>query len=574
MGDKDSDQSEFSKLLAEECALILESDLFARAPIQSKLLSFLCAKGVEGDAIINQYVVAVDGLGRNEDYNLDSDSYPRVQMSRLRSNLASYYSSHRSASSLCVYIKPGEYALRLASRDLAYPSLFKYSDQSEASPPSTLDAGQPEAIPQGAEQKPAPTEPTANETFSAVTKMALASVALATAMLFYALIKYNSNLDDTPILSGPPTVALEVPRSGYFNLNDGNRQLAANVERMARNQIAESFVSNLAMLDTSAATIPSYTIRIDLGDGLTGPEATIFLIDKADTELFQTSINMSGDKEMSLRRVNAALANLTGPSGLLAGREVARIDGQSRSAYECQLLIEDERARGISIADRVESCLQSYPNDKQAASWLARKALGLFFSEVSQGSPVSADSEAWQFVTRALTIDEYNPYANFVAAKVRVAEGHCQAAQVFLERARDRSKSYPTMIAATYAESGGCISNSETLEASTQEQSAEILALIDTNPMPPVPLRVNLILAGLSMGRADLVTKAGELPVSYNKNGNDQALGEALAFSNDLQTANSDIAYFQANRGRIAAKLRIYIWNEAAREKVLETLDQ
>lgn len=574
MAGKDSDQSEFSKLLAEECTRILASDVFARAPVQSKLLSFLCAKGVEGDTSINQYIVAVDGLGRHEDYNVDSDSYPRVQMSRLRSNLASYYASHRSAHSLCVYLKPGEYVLRLASPELAYPSLFKYNEQSDDKAPAIAETAQSGAVSQNGKPTPEAGKTGIAQGFSTTTKVALASIIFAAVLLFYASMQYNSHPDHKPALSAPPKVALEVPRSGYFNLNDRNRQLAANVERLARNQIAESFVSNLAMLDTSADTIPSYTIRIDLGDGLTGPEATIFLIDKADTELFQTSVEVAGERERFLRRVNAALAGLMGPSGLLANREVAQIDSEPRSAYECQLMIEDERARGISIADRVESCLQSYPDDKHAASWLSRKAVGMFFRQIAQGDPVSVESEAWQLIRRALTIDEYNPYANFFAAKVRIAEGNCEAAQVFLERARDRSKSYPTLIAATYAESGGCISNAETLETSTQEQRAEILALIETNPMPPVPLRTNLILAGLSMGSADLVTMAGELPVSYNPNGDDQGLAEALSFSNELQKANSDVAFFRTNRGRIETKLRIYIWNESAREKVLETLDE
>lgn len=574
MADKDSDKSEFSKLLAEECTRILASDVFARAPVQSKLLSFLCAKGVEGDTSINQYIVAVDGLGRHEDYNVDSDSYPRVQMSRLRSNLASYYASHRSAHSLCVYIKPGEYGLRLASRDLAYPSLFKYNEQSEDKAPAIAETAQSGAVSQNGEPTPEAAKTGIAQGFSTTTKVALASIIVAAALLLYASMQYNSHPDHKPALSGPPKVALEVPRSGYFNSNDRNRQLAANVERLARNQIAESFVSNLAMLDTSADTIPSYTVRIDLGDGLTGPEATIFLIDKTDTELFQTSVEVSGERERFLRRVNAALAGLMGPSGMLANREVAQIDSEPRSAYECQLMIENERAQGISIADRVESCLQSYPDDKHAASWLSRKAMGMFFSQIAQGDPVTVESEAWQLIRRALTIDEYNPYANFIAAKVRIAEGNCEAAQVFLERARDRSKSYPTLIAATYAESGGCISNAETFETSMQEQRAEILALIETNPMPPVPLRTNLILAGLSMGRADLVTMAGELPVSYNPNGDDQGLAEALSFSNELQKANSDVAFFRTNRGRIETKLRIYIWNESAREKVLETLDE
>lgn len=570
-----SDRPEFAKLLAEECDRILTDDMFLRAPVQSKLLAFLCKKGVEGDSTINQYMVAVDGLGRKEDYNVDSDSYPRVQISRLRSNLAAYYSRHGSAKSLCVYLRPGEYVLRLASREIAYPDFVKLDEATDQKSQDGSTTAQPVSSVATQQTDSEKAEPKGQAGYyTPAVKLALISIAAAAALLVYFSVNYYPSPAPDAILSEPPTVALDVPQGGYFNQNDENLQLAANIKRLARNQISESFVSNLTILKGPGDTAASYTIKIDLGDGLTNPEASIFLIDQYEMELFQTTVVLRGEKDKFLRQVNAALASILGPSGILAQREVARISGEPRSAYECQLVIENEREKGIDIAQRVADCLQQFPNDNYAASWLAREALGVYFQQIAEGIPPTKQSDGWRLVSRALMIDAYNPYANFLAAKIDIAEGKCEAAQILIERARDRSKSYPTLIAATYAESGGCLGNTDSSEASRQAQRAEISALIDTNPMPSVPLRTNLILASLSLGFPDLVTTAANLPVSYNGDGNDKGLANALALSEDLGRANIDAAYFRDNRRRLETQLKIYVWNNAARQKVIETLEQ
>ena len=125
---------DFNDALRLEVDRILAYPLFERAPIQTRLLKFLRDHAIAGDHGLTQYTVAVDGLGRPEDFDLSSDSYPRVQVSRLRSNLASYYARNEPVEGGCVYIKPGDYRLRLGSRKHAYPDTVSRNSAAEAEP--------------------------------------------------------------------------------------------------------------------------------------------------------------------------------------------------------------------------------------------------------------------------------------------------------------------------------------------------------------------------------------------------------------------------------------------------------
>src|SRR5690606_13847488 len=68
-----------------------------------------------------QVSIAVDGLGRREDYDQDAESYVRVQISRLRRALGEYYARNQPGHGLCVFLRHGDYAVHLAPPERAYP---------------------------------------------------------------------------------------------------------------------------------------------------------------------------------------------------------------------------------------------------------------------------------------------------------------------------------------------------------------------------------------------------------------------------------------------------------------------
>jgi tetratricopeptide (TPR) repeat protein len=77
---------------------IAKSPQFARSPVLRRLLAFLIEETLAGrGGRLKAYQIAVDGLGRAEDFDPQSDSYPRVQVGRLRKILDLFYASNGMA---------------------------------------------------------------------------------------------------------------------------------------------------------------------------------------------------------------------------------------------------------------------------------------------------------------------------------------------------------------------------------------------------------------------------------------------------------------------------------------------
>src|ERR1041385_7604940 len=90
---------------------VLESKEFARAPALAKLLKYLCEKTFEGRVHeIKEFSIATEVYGRSESFGEKRDSVVRVEMSRLRKRLVSYYADEGLQQALRIVIPPGTYA--------------------------------------------------------------------------------------------------------------------------------------------------------------------------------------------------------------------------------------------------------------------------------------------------------------------------------------------------------------------------------------------------------------------------------------------------------------------------------
>ena len=89
---------------------VLESREFSRAPALAKLLKYLCDKEFEGRACeIKEFSIATEVYGRSESFGEKRDSVVRVEMSRLRRRLRSYYDAEGAQRTLRIVIPPGTY---------------------------------------------------------------------------------------------------------------------------------------------------------------------------------------------------------------------------------------------------------------------------------------------------------------------------------------------------------------------------------------------------------------------------------------------------------------------------------
>jgi hypothetical protein len=110
----------------------LSSQLFARSPTLSHLLSYLCEKTFAGETEqIKEYSVALDVFDRRDSFDQDTDSIVRVQANRLRKRLSEYYATEGRAHEIHITIPLGQYVPlfhRVAAPELAASSIGSVAD--------------------------------------------------------------------------------------------------------------------------------------------------------------------------------------------------------------------------------------------------------------------------------------------------------------------------------------------------------------------------------------------------------------------------------------------------------------
>lgn len=101
-----------------ELESVLADALFVRSPVLARLLTYLVETTLDGNGKgLKSYAVAVDGLGRNPDFDSQADASARVQVGRLRRLLDNFYNSTGSHHSRRLLIVSGSYEVRLVGHD-------------------------------------------------------------------------------------------------------------------------------------------------------------------------------------------------------------------------------------------------------------------------------------------------------------------------------------------------------------------------------------------------------------------------------------------------------------------------
>lgn len=93
-----------------ELKLVLASKYFLRAPKLAHLLFYLCEKLFVGAADqIKEYSIGVEVFHRGAEFDQESDSIVRVEVNRLRRQLAEYYANDGARHTLRITIPVGQY---------------------------------------------------------------------------------------------------------------------------------------------------------------------------------------------------------------------------------------------------------------------------------------------------------------------------------------------------------------------------------------------------------------------------------------------------------------------------------
>lgn len=109
---------ESAEPLDELLTQIVESDVFRSAPMMRTLLAYLWEHRGEP---VSEYAVAIDALGRPENFDPKTDSTVRVQISRLRAKLKEFYEEKGETFPLKVSIPLGRHDLQWVNKGVAVP---------------------------------------------------------------------------------------------------------------------------------------------------------------------------------------------------------------------------------------------------------------------------------------------------------------------------------------------------------------------------------------------------------------------------------------------------------------------
>lgn len=100
-----------------ELRRIFDAPQFNHSPVMCRLLSYLVEQTLAGNGHrLKAYTIAVDGLGRDADFDARIDSYPRVQVGRLRKLLDDFYAADDAGSGLRIGIPKGAYVVTFGNQ--------------------------------------------------------------------------------------------------------------------------------------------------------------------------------------------------------------------------------------------------------------------------------------------------------------------------------------------------------------------------------------------------------------------------------------------------------------------------
>lgn len=414
------------RAMRAEARSIADDPHFRKSPTLSRLLDWLVEQTIAGKGdSIKSYTVAVDGLGRASDFDTQADSYPRVQMARLRKALESHYAQFGPVAELCLYLRPGSYRIRMGQLATAYPQLYR---PLSAATPQLVAATAPAAAADMGDGGGAPRR--RRLLFRAELVIAVLLLLLAAMIWAGLILPRGEKTADSPTQS--PVVEITRIDGGVGTTSSlGNGAYAFLADGFSR-----SWVTRLRLVDgTPTPSSPSaqadYRLETQLGP--TGPKGSPLYIRLQDlrssTLVWSDSILLQEGGDLA-GPLAPLVAELTGPFGVIAQKETQRLKGRLDPGYACLMgYMSFLQTRDQMLMLPLQQCLaEPSPEQRLDAARLAIEASFLMEGETIGLSDTVAVSRALDLSRQAIKANPKEAYAHFTYARALFVAKDCVAA--------------------------------------------------------------------------------------------------------------------------------------------------
>lgn len=415
-----------AELLRAETQTLLQSPDFIRSPVMSQLLSYLVEEAISSPGKPPKaYQVAVDGLGRSEDFDVQADSYPRVQVGRLRKMLSAHYAARGSAEIL--HIPIGHYAVEIEVDDI------DLGDEQNIGGSHHIDSGAPSSA-----------GPVRDRWFNnRLTILGLSAFLLITAIGVIWLLNTSNLLapgndlaSDIDILPPKIYIAASSPETGAIG---GDR--SAEIRQFFEYAFARSSQVRLAAAGgpdiASEKGQNAYLFESNIVAGPIGPEIKFLLTSLIQNEtIWSATIAMPETPADYPEKLGPISSRITSIFGLVATDQRKRLPDDAMIGYPCMLRFESYRAnRDPDLLPIVESCIEkSLAADPLDSQVLAAASFISFLRREATGREPNPE-EGLEYARRAMVRGRENASANFALARSSFFSGNCSRGKEFAEKA-------------------------------------------------------------------------------------------------------------------------------------------
>lgn len=420
--------------LRQELATVLQSPDFLRSPVMSKLLSYLVDEAIANpDSPPKAYQVATDGLGRAEDFDVQADSYPRVQVGRLRKLLSSHYAGQDSEP--VIAIPMGVYAIDfdpVDSREDARTAKIETLEPTKAAATEITDAIRTQAVDKMASDKKSNFR---NPYFLITILLGMSLIAL----IWIVSSEQMSGPDAVQADSTrPPKLYILTPQvasplvEGRL-VSDLNIFLGDAFSRSSYIRLAAEVAPEIGALENENA----YSLGVDIFQQGAENAAKFSVVSLARGErIWSTVLPFRGSVSDYPSLLGPVVGRIAGVYGAIANDQRRYLDADAISGYACVLRFDSYRTnRDSALLPVVDKCISdSLQEDPQNSGILAAASFMSFLREQATGRKPDPEKGA-DYATRALLSAPDDATANFAVARAAFFSGSCVRGKEFAERA-------------------------------------------------------------------------------------------------------------------------------------------